>query len=282
MIFSLSAPGDVGTLTLDRLEQVNAFTGHSPIYSGIVPGSRELTEEFRYRNPTTWSAWATLTNTALAALVIDSDQAVYLQTRYTRTGADTTGSIDILRHDFLYTPDPTAQIGPGVFTNTTLYADIVDFVTAYIGSNLVQVNSGDGLTVKYTTPAACAIDRRPQVYFHDLQMEERTTDAMGKNYRQRLTVKIGIKGQCGRDETKIRAQFSKLIEAFNPYTWDRIAATFTFKGEERIAISPAALGAVDPFASNMVEIIDDDCDCIFNEFMATFFVVFPIDNSQLN
>lgn len=277
MIFALHTPADTATLTLDRLEQVSAFSGQSLIASGIVTGLRELTVEFRYKNPATYTAWATLDNLAIAAVTPNANQPFYLETRYTRTGMDTTGSIDILRHDFSYTIDPNASTAAGCFVNTSLYSDVVDFLKGFLASDVVQVRGGNGFSVEFSKPNACRIDGRPKIYFHRVHLHERETDAIGCAYRQRVTARIGTKGQCGRDEQKILDQTSRMLEAFNPYIAAKNTFDITFKGDARTAITMNALGIFDPSTSNMIE-LEDDCDCISNEFEISFFIQFPIEN----
>ena len=109
MIFTIPyGPTDEYILSTDRLTQVDTVDNFTLILSGVVTGNRELTTEFRYKNPTTWSSYAVISVAALNAITVDSDQGLYFDYKFTRTGADTTGTIDVLRVDMQYTIDPAA------------------------------------------------------------------------------------------------------------------------------------------------------------------------------
>lgn len=278
MIFSLSF-GDSGVLTTDRLEQVDAVSTSNLILSGVVPGSRELSTTFRYKNPTTWSVSAALSDSALAAIVVDSDQDLYFEFTYTRTGADTTGTIDILRHDLTFTIDPSATLGPGRFTNLTIYSDVVDFVGGYIGDQLEQVLGADGFTVEFAKPNKCRIDLRPKVYYHRVQLHEQSTETLAGFYRQRVSFRVGVKGQCDRDEVIMRQQISYILALFDPYQFATTIFDIVFKGEERNAIKAYQLGVIDPSRTSMIELEDPDCDCIMNEIEVQFYLEYPIEQN---
>lgn len=277
MIFSL-AYSDIGTLAVDRLEQVAAVNNYTLTASGIVPGLRELSTEFRYKNPSAFSPWAALTQSNLQAISLDANYATYFEFRFTRTGSDTSGVIDVLRVDLHYDINPSATVGPGWFTTSTLYDDVVQFITGYIGSCLVQYSGNDAFTVEFSKPNKCKPDARPKVYFHRIEITDRRTDSVGCNYIQRVTFRIGIKGVCSRDEQIMRQQISYLIQLFNPATFNEYTFDIDFKGDSRLAILPYDLGVTSPTAGNMIELEDSECNCIMNEFQAGFNLVFPINN----
>src|SRR5437870_2055113 len=86
--------GDNYTLVLSPITNVTAFSTYADETGNVVVGQREFQKEFRYKlNANPYTAFAPLTNPALAAITIVATDIILLEVRYTRIGVNTEGSL---------------------------------------------------------------------------------------------------------------------------------------------------------------------------------------------
>ena len=124
---NLLAIGDTHTETIGFVEQVTGITAFNQDIAGLT-STRTVRSEFRWSTTGTFSgSFIALTIPQLMALVLDADNRFHTQVRWTRTGTDATGIIQINAITFSYTIDPNALYGHGSFTVIGMFEETKEF-----------------------------------------------------------------------------------------------------------------------------------------------------------
>jgi len=267
-LLSLLAIGDVAVFEIGFVEQVTGLQTFAANTTGTT-GTRTIAWEFRWKNSGgTFTAWATPTNVALAAIAPDEDLPFYIEIRATRGGADATGIIEINSFAFAYTYNPQAVTGYGMISQENLHGDTIALFIAIIQSWVWQVSGGDHYDVVYKPREWVYNTVKPTIYLHgltQLDTEQQTIGTMQKNAQISIGIKPVVNKTTGYDQ-----QLSRLLAMFDPFQYGKTEFDFTFKGVEYIAAKMGDVGLQISATSGMQEFEDQSTQTWYHEFTIAF------------
>lgn len=267
-LLSLLAIGDVAVFELGFVEQVTGLQTFAANTTGTT-GTRTIDWEFRWKNGGgTFTAWATLANPALAAIVPDEDLPFYIEARATRSGTDATGIIEIGSLAFGYTYDAQATVGYGRISQENLHGDTIALFVAVIESWVWQVGGADHFDVVYKPREWVYNATKPTIYLHGLTQLDSAAFTVGsfdKNAQITIGVKPVVNKTVGYDQ-----QLSRLLAMLDPFQYGKTTFDFTFKGVEYIGAKLPDLGVTITANSGMIELEDASTLSWYHEFTVSF------------
>ena len=254
--------GDVLQVNTNFIEQLSAITAVGESMAGVSL-TRTYTAEFRHSTDnSTWTAWATWNLANAQAITYDPDDKNYFQHRFTRTGSDATGALELYAIILQYTRDPNAISGHGAFTDIGMIHEVGEFLAAIIQTRVPETTNG-----------------KPK--FKVLQFEERQTSGASLPLVLVSNVRIGgqaydlvrqgnwpitcdllvkmqgaTKGTPGVSKTDYSQMIGTLMTMFRHNQNEGYRYSFTFKGTDFVNIALSDLGAAD-FRIEQVGVVHD-------------------------
>lgn len=156
--------GDVLTVQLSPMSLVTGFTGFVETVTGETIPTKEFRRMFRYSSDGgyTFSAWTTLTNPNLAAIVADPLALYYFEIRYERIGTDGSGTMTWTFFNLTATVNlsTVTTYFPVIFTQPNVFGnfEVNDETLQELCGNLLDKIKGYGIIPEY-------IDRS-EAYIH--------------------------------------------------------------------------------------------------------------------
>lgn len=260
------------TVDLGFVEQVSALLTVNTITGGVT-ATRQLIQEFRHSTDGTFSGpFIALNNSQISALVLDPDNRLYLQLRYTRDGTDATGIIQVHRTTFSATFDPNAIMGHGAFTTAGIYEEVHELLIGIMENHVLQNGGKPAYKVQDFDFDFTPNVQKPIIYVASVDTSQSAFDTLC-SWQYNCTARIGIQRRISRD-FNYQKQISAIQGAFNPRIGFQFGYNLTFKNVVFTNSNLRDLGLSDITVGPIIELKDPNRNIKWAEFGIAFSIAF--------
>ena len=267
---TLAVNGDTITFSFNFIEQVAAGVSFSDF---VTDNGETYTREWRTStDSSTWTAWATLNNAAVAAFTATANNKLYIQVRYTRTSA---GAPPITVYGFLFrlTYTATATSGRGTIEDTNCFSDIPALFAGMAQATSLQTSGAPAFATVLLPPSLSSKENKPTMYIHGLMLDPQISSGCGY-WTQRGRIYIGVKKLARENQAQADRQFSEIFAAFSAMRWYQSTYNLTYKGDVYVSATASTFGFLEMSSQNSTEYSDNVTNDYYREMVVSFKIQF--------
>lgn len=258
--------GNSVTFSFNFLEQV----ANGVSFADFTATAGTLTTEWRTStNGSTWTAWSPLTTVTVAAFTATANNKLYIEVRYSVTGAPAT----IYGLNFRLNLNPNATSGRGTIEDTNIINDLAELFKGVLESERVEDTAGRPIaSVKYTDPILSTAENSSVIYYTGFRIlpatrEYCTTDTY------RISFTVGVKQLATEARSKIDRQAARYLTCFGA-RWKKGEYDLTYKGDSYVGVTLGYFGLQDFTSQTVNSFADPRTNSYYHELSISFTLKF--------
>lgn len=275
MIGFLQNIGDVLVVQSNFIEQLSSIQSVGESVAGVT-ANRTYTVEFRHsEDNSTWTAWQAWNLANAQAITYDPDATNYFQHRFTRTGSDGSGLLEIYAILIGYTINPNAVSGHGSFTDIGMLWEVQDFLKAVIKSRVIQYAGADKFAVLAFEERQTSGSPKNVILVANVRFDEATPSYSGSSdWPISCDLLVKMQGApTSNEHREFQEMVGILMTVFRQDQNSQYRYSFTFKGVDFVNVALGELSIADfgIIQAGMVHDKKTDCNYMRLELNFTIF-----------